>query len=217
MQRKRDLSSRRSQKIQPPFWQLSCPRTCDPEPNKSRENNNRPNNNVARSSRDETSDTAKRQRCDHKNVTPATASRGESSMHAHTALPRRSRLITILGVCSVSLPALASTAQAQVAPPAPPQAAAQKNSPAPPSADESGRVRDIVVTAQRRRENLQTVPISAQVVTGVQRLKDNLNSLNDVAETTPSIHIGNNGHSSELFVRGIGSGVNHTFAQSVST
>jgi outer membrane receptor protein involved in Fe transport len=74
---------------------------------------------------------------------------------------------------------------------------------------------EIVVTAQHRTQRLQEVPISAQVIGGQTLVDQNLNSLVDVSQTVPSVHIGANGRSTELFIRGIGSGINQSFDQSV--
>ena len=127
-------------------------------------------------------------------------------MNTRKPLLRRASHSRALAVCSVSVCALAFAAQARAAD----EAASTK-------AADTVQVQEVVVTAQHRKENLQIVPISAQVVTGVQQIEQNLNDLPDVAETTPSIHIGNNGRSSELYIRGIGSGVNQVFDQSVGT
>jgi iron complex outermembrane recepter protein len=85
------------------------------------------------------------------------------------------------------------------------------------AAGTADQITEIVVTAQRRSENLQNVPISAQVVNGQTLLLENLNSLQQVTETVPSVHIGENSRSSDLYIRGIGSGENQTFDQSVGT
>lgn len=78
------------------------------------------------------------------------------------------------------------------------------------------RLEEIVITAQRRTENLQQVPISAQVIGGQTLSGQNLNSLADLAQTVPSINIGGNaGLSNTLYIRGIGSGVNQDFDQAV--
>ncbi len=127
-------------------------------------------------------------------------------MNTRKPMLQRAPYLRALAVCSVSIWALAFAAQAR---------AADEAAPAAP--EKVTQVEEIVVTAQHRKENLQVVPISAQVVTGVQQVEQNLNDLPDVAETTPSIHIGNNGRSSELYIRGIGSGVNQVFDQSVGT
>jgi iron complex outermembrane receptor protein len=74
---------------------------------------------------------------------------------------------------------------------------------------------EVVVTAQRRQERLQEVPISAQVISGQALVQQNLNNLEDVSTIVPSVHIGENGRSSDLYIRGVGSGENQAFDQSV--
>src|SRR5262245_28021514 len=73
----------------------------------------------------------------------------------------------------------------------------------------------VVVTAQKRRESIQEVPISAQVLSAQTLAQQNINSLVDVAQITPSLHIGISGRTNELYIRGIGSGANQSFDQSV--
>jgi len=76
---------------------------------------------------------------------------------------------------------------------------------AQPTADES-QVSEVVVTAQRRSEPLQNVPISVQVVSGQAIADQNYNSLETLSETVPSVHVQAGGSSSKIFIRGIGSG-----------
>lgn len=76
-------------------------------------------------------------------------------------------------------------------------------------------LKEILVTAQRRVQNLQNVPISAQVVEGKVLSEQNLNSLSDLSEMTPSVHVGISGRSANMYIRGIGSGESQTFDQSV--
>jgi outer membrane receptor protein involved in Fe transport len=83
--------------------------------------------------------------------------------------------------------------------------------------DAGPELTEVVVTAQRRTERLQDVPISAQVVSGQTVVVQNLNTLEDVTEIVPSVHIGANGRSSDMYIRGIGSGENQAFDQSVGT
>jgi outer membrane receptor protein involved in Fe transport len=74
---------------------------------------------------------------------------------------------------------------------------------------------EIVVTIQRRQEDLQDVPVSALVISEPTRIQQNIESLPDLTETVPSVHVGPNGRSNDLYIRGIGSGVNSSFDQSV--
>jgi iron complex outermembrane recepter protein len=72
-----------------------------------------------------------------------------------------------------------------------------------------------MVTAQRRAQRLQDVPVSVQVIGELTRMQANINSLHDLPQIVPAVHIGTAGRSSELFIRGIGSGNNQSFDQSV--
>jgi iron complex outermembrane recepter protein len=76
---------------------------------------------------------------------------------------------------------------------------------------------EIVVTAQRRAENLQSVPISAQVIGNQQLIDQNLSNLQDLSQTVPSLHVSAGGATSDLYIRGIGSGNQQSFDQSVGT
>jgi len=74
---------------------------------------------------------------------------------------------------------------------------------------------EIIVTAQHRVERLQNVPISAIVIGEQALVEGNLNSFTDISNTTPSVHIGEAGRSNNMYIRGIGSGENPSFDQSV--
>ena len=77
---------------------------------------------------------------------------------------------------------------------------------------------EIVVTAQKRPESLQEVPISIQVFTSTELRLQNLNSLIDVSQVAPSVNVvGSEGRSGGLYIRGIGSGAGAAFDQSVGT
>jgi len=81
--------------------------------------------------------------------------------------------------------------------------------------DAGPKLQEIVVTAQRRQENLQSVPVSAQVVSAQTLTQQNLNGLTTMAQIEPSVHVGTSGRSNEMYIRGIGSGINQSFDQSV--
>ena len=90
----------------------------------------------------------------------------------------------------------------------------------PVTADTDGvdKLQEVVVTAQKRSERLQDVPISAQVISSAALAQQNSNSLEDLAETVPSVHISSGSFSNNLFIRGIGSGANNpSYDQSVAT
>ncbi|SMF61695.1 TonB-dependent receptor [Allosphingosinicella indica] len=115
-----------------------------------------------------------------------------------------------LAICGVSLTGLAiSSAQAQTADPA---AAAP-----PPVAESSGpQLQDIVVTAQRREESATRVPISITVVGGESLAEKSVSNLQDMTLSIPNFQITKTGLTTQTFIRGIGSGNDPAFEQSVA-
>lgn len=84
-------------------------------------------------------------------------------------------------------------------------------------APEQNAVSDIVVTAQRRAESVQKVPISISVATSEMLRKGNITSLQDLSERSPGLKIAKGGGSDQIHIRGTGSGFNPGFEQSVAT
>jgi iron complex outermembrane receptor protein len=82
----------------------------------------------------------------------------------------------------------------------------------PAFADEA-QLAEIVVTAEKRAENLQTVPIAVTVVSGDSFTKANVSGFSDLAKFAPSLTMtaGDQPANSAIVVRGIG-----TFAFSVA-
>lgn len=76
---------------------------------------------------------------------------------------------------------------------------------------------DIVVTAQKRTQRLQDVPISVAVLGGEALQDKGIHNLQDLKGALPGIQILPAGPTSRLFVRGIGSGDNAGFDQAVAT
>jgi outer membrane receptor protein involved in Fe transport len=64
----------------------------------------------------------------------------------------------------------------------------------------------VVVTAQRRTEDLQSVPVSVQVIGSQTLVAQNHNTLEELTQTVPGVHIADNSFANDLFIRGIGSG-----------
>jgi iron complex outermembrane recepter protein len=76
---------------------------------------------------------------------------------------------------------------------------------------------DITTTAQKRPQNLQEVPVSAEVIGRDELAQRNINSLEVLAQTDPSVAVlGTIGRSGVLSIRGINSGNNAGFEQSVA-
>ena len=75
----------------------------------------------------------------------------------------------------------------------------------------------IVVTAQRREQRLQDVPVSVSVVTGEFFSKNNIGDLQDMSVRLPSVRLTMAPAANLLNIRGVGSGLNAGFEQSVGT
>src|SRR6478609_2365328 len=66
-------------------------------------------------------------------------------------------------------------------------------------------VQEVVVTAQRRSENLQDVPITVQAITGDQLQQLNVVGFNDLLKYTPNVTFSGNGPGTgNIFMRGLG-------------
>ncbi|HLY55679.1 MAG TPA: TonB-dependent receptor [Stellaceae bacterium] len=73
------------------------------------------------------------------------------------------------------------------------------------AADESGALQEIVVTAQKRAQNVQDVGIAVQAITGDTLRQLNLQSSFDIAALTPGVSIGGSlaGQQSLFTIRGV--------------
>lgn len=76
---------------------------------------------------------------------------------------------------------------------------------------------EIIVTATKRPVEMQDAPISLSVVTGDKIEAMGMAELEDLALYVPNVHIGESAIASLLFIRGVGSGMNPGFEQSVGT
>ena len=76
---------------------------------------------------------------------------------------------------------------------------------------------EVVVTAQKREQSLQDVPISVSVTSGEKLDAMSINSLEELSATLPNVTIAENATQDSVTVRAIGSGANHGFEQSVGT
>jgi len=78
-------------------------------------------------------------------------------------------------------------------------------------------VSEIVVTAQRRVQRLQDVPVSVSVVSGDTIRRNGITSLEDISARLPAVKITSAVLTDLINIRGIGSGNNPGFEQSVAT
>lgn len=80
------------------------------------------------------------------------------------------------------------------------------------------QLEEIVVTAQRREQNLQEVPVSLEVFTGEQLLQQGVNIMDDLAVFSPSVEIRSNSREYDISIRGQGSrGPNPALEQSAAS
>ena len=79
------------------------------------------------------------------------------------------------------------------------------------AASASAQLEEVIVTAQKRTEKLQDVPISVQVVAGNALSEKNVDTMEELSQTVPGLHIVKSQYSTVLNLRGIGSGVNGSF------
>ncbi|WP_298675255.1 TonB-dependent receptor [uncultured Sphingomonas sp.] len=99
----------------------------------------------------------------------------------------------------------ATTALAQVAP------VAERDT----AAEDSGALNDILVVAQKRQEKLGDVPISVDVVQGESLQRLNLSNFEQMSRYVPTFNVSETASGNRITLRGISSGTNRGFEQSV--
>ena len=104
---------------------------------------------------------------------------------------RNRKLLALLAGSALTVLAAAASAQTASAPAAPPVSASDDT------------ITEIVVTAQKREERLQDVPISIAVVSGNQLTRKNINEVVDLTHSVPSLNA--SGPFGALSIRGVGS------------
>lgn len=74
------------------------------------------------------------------------------------------------------------------------------------STDQEPTLKSVTVTATRREESLQKVPVAVSVIDGEQLERDNRNSVASIVQQVPSLNFrtGASNKDTSLFVRGVG-------------
>ena len=106
-----------------------------------------------------------------------------------------------LAHCRILLLTGAATALA-LAGPALAQSTAQKATTTTPAAADEG-ITDIVVTAQRREESLQKVPLSVVAITGAELRNADIRDITRLEQTVPGLRIGRSGAAGRPAIRGV--------------
>lgn len=87
----------------------------------------------------------------------------------------------------------------------------------PPRPRRSRRMlEEIVVTAQKREEDIQSVPVSVTAISGDQIVEENLNDMTEVADRVPNLDVLASPTFPSIYMRGLGSSFNRGFEQSVA-
>ena len=81
---------------------------------------------------------------------------------------------------------------------------------------ESNQLERIEITAQKRTQNIQEVPVSVSAFTGEQLKNNHVTSLVDASDMMPNVEISSTSSMPQIYMRGIGAGINYGFEQSVA-
>ncbi|MEP4149444.1 MAG: TonB-dependent receptor [Halioglobus sp.] len=77
------------------------------------------------------------------------------------------------------------------------------------------QLEEVIVTAQKRAESLQDVPISVTAMQGEKLQDAGIPNMAALADYVPNLHIASASVNTNIYMRGIGSGNNQAFEQSV--
>ncbi len=141
---------------------------------------------------------------------------------AATALLSGSAFRSLLTAAAIGLFAVGSPASAQEEAAEPVEAAeveaAVEAEPAAaePAEDSSGpQLTEIIVTARKVTESIQNAPLSVVVLDGAKMMSAGITKVEELVSYVPNITMSETGIGTNLYVRGIGSGINQGFEQSV--
>lgn len=78
----------------------------------------------------------------------------------------------------------------------------------------SSTLEEVIVTSQKRQQTLQEVPISVNVVSGEKMANSGIERIEDLQSYVPNLTMSETGVGNNIYIRGIGSGINPGFEQS---
>ncbi len=84
-----------------------------------------------------------------------------------------------------------------------------------PTATKAAVLEEIIVTAQKRAESLQDVPISVTALGGEKMQQVGIKKIEDLQQFVPNLQMTETGISTQVYIRGIGTGNSQGFEQSV--
>ncbi len=103
---------------------------------------------------------------------------------------------------TAAIAALSAPLAAQTTPTATATADAQTNSPSR-APDAAANVADVVVTAQRRAERLQDVPLSITAITGEELRNQDISDVSRLEQVVPGLRLGRSGAAERPAIRGV--------------
>lgn len=80
------------------------------------------------------------------------------------------------------------------------------------SLEEGATLGEVIVTAQKRGENVQKTPISLAVLSGAKMMERGLNTMDNALRTVAGVEIQQVAQGAQVFLRGIGSGIDPSLA-----
>ncbi|MDP9114060.1 MAG: TonB-dependent receptor [Acidobacteriota bacterium] len=120
---------------------------------------------------------------------------------------KTNRTIFLSGAASIFL--MGSPAYSQVAPPS-----ASEGTPPPTAARGDNGIADIIVTAQRRNENLQRAAVAITAINGDDVARSWIVRAEDLTASVPALSITSGGTTfSQVYLRGVGNAGQNTFAE----
>lgn len=109
--------------------------------------------------------------------------------------------LALFALLSATAPIALSPAAAQPGAAADPAAPARSER---SSASADGGVEEIIVTANKRQENLQDVSVAVSAVTGERLLEAHISDLKGLQTLVPTITMGDDNNVAKIYVRGVG-------------
>ena len=95
---------------------------------------------------------------------------------------------------------------------------AQAQEAAPAARGSSSGVGDIVITAERRTQSVQSSSLAIQVLSASALADAGVSQVRDLTAVTPGVNIGQGGPATQIYVRGVGDfGSTPTFNPAVAT
>ena len=74
---------------------------------------------------------------------------------------------------------------------------------------------EVIVTARKLTESLMDAPVAVSVISGAEMDREGITNLEQLSAKVPSLQLGRSALASSIYIRGIGSGINLGFEQSV--